>query len=354
IIGLSELFLRTELSRKQRDYINKIEISAKALLGIINDILDFSKIEAGKLGLDEVDFDLTYTLNTLDVMFGELARKKQLSFETRIAPDVLRRVRGDPHRLNQVLTNLLGNAIKFTEAGGVELEVDMALRGEGSWLQFHVKDTGLGMHEDQIAYLFQPFTQADSSTTRRFGGTGLGLSITKKLIELMGGTIQVSSQLGQGSDFHFVLPFGQAACPSEILEIQPVRTTYKMVENAKILLVEDDPLNQVVLKGMFRHFGTEIVLATNGQEALDLLVENHFDIVFMDCHMPIMDGLMACRLWREREASRQLHSVPVIALTALAMTSDREACLQAGMTDFLSKPISLQQLEEVLQRWLYV
>ncbi|MBF0128279.1 MAG: response regulator, partial [Magnetococcales bacterium] len=351
ILGMAELLALSGLTPQQQEQVQVIDDSGKQLIAIINNILDFSKIEAGRLELDVVDFDSARLFNILNRMFGALARKKRLRYESRFGPGLPRMLRGDPTRLHQILTNLLGNAVKFTDAGGVEMEVGMIPRGEGHCLEVRIRDTGVGMDADQIDYLFLPFTQADGSTTRRFGGTGLGLSITKKLIELMGGTIRVSSQPGRGSDFHLELPIALPRAGSG----QPVdlhgNESRKNLDHVRVLLVEDDVLNQVVLSRMFRQLGIEVTLAFNGQEGLDAVEEGRLDVVFMDCHMPVMDGLTACRELRAREARQQRPPLPVIALTAMAMASDREACLQAGMSDFLSKPTTLQGLEEVLLRW---
>ncbi|MBF0179432.1 MAG: PAS domain S-box protein [Magnetococcales bacterium] len=351
ILGMTELLMTAPLAPEQREQLRVIAESGKNLLFIINNILDFSKIEAGKLELEEVDFELHHLVDTLTVMFGELARKKGLTLEKRILPGTLRRVRGDSHRLNQILTNLLGNAVKFTATGGVVLEVETRMDAGGHELRLEVRDTGVGMAPEQIAYLFQPFTQADSTTTRRFGGTGLGLSITKRLTELMGGTIQVTSQPGQGSTFRLLIP---CVLPKALLDPLPPTdaTPAGGVRNARVLLVEDDLLNQVVLKGMLIRCGVTVTVAANGQEALEMLENDRFEMVFMDCHMPVLDGPAAAVRWRAREKELGRPVLPVIALTALATATDRDHCLRAGMSDFLGKPATLGQLEETLRAWL--
>ncbi|MBF0294401.1 MAG: response regulator [Magnetococcales bacterium] len=351
ILGMTELLTTSPLLPEQREQLRVIAESGKNLLFIINNILDFSKIEAGKLELEEVDFELHPLVDTLAAMFGELARQKGLTLEKRLMPGTLRRVRGDPHRLNQILTNLLGNAVKFTATGGVVLEVETRMDGERHELRLEVRDTGVGMAPERIAFLFQPFTQADSTTTRRFGGTGLGLSITRRLTELMGGTIQVTSQPGQGSTFCLRIPFALPKGPMDLLPA-PVTVPTGQVRNARVLLVEDDPLNQVVLKGMLTRCGVTVSVAVNGEEALAMLENDRFEMVFMDCHMPVLDGPSAASRWRARERELGRPVLPVIALTALATATDRDACLRAGMSDFLGKPATLAQLEETLRAWL--
>ncbi|MBF0342268.1 MAG: response regulator, partial [Magnetococcales bacterium] len=355
ILGMAELLSLSPLNDEQREQVEVIQESGRNLIGIINNILDFSKIEANRIDLEEIEFDLTRLIHNQNVMFCEMARKKNLRLETVIAPRTPRRVRGDPHRVNQILVNLLGNAVKFTQAGHVRLTVDWGQEKEKNGLWMRIEDTGSGIDPDKIEELFEPFTQADSTMTRRFGGTGLGLSITRKLTERMGGTIQVSSRLGQGSTFTVFLPMAaevESEASSVSAALLPAAESRK--NSARILLVEDDRLNQRVLRGMFRQCGHEITVAEDGVEAMKLLKIQVFDVVFMDCHMPNMDGLTACRLFRERErqSGATTHPTPVIALTALATPEDRESCLRAGMSDFLSKPTSLHHLQGMLHRWL--
>ncbi|MEZ0315490.1 MAG: ATP-binding protein, partial [Methylophilaceae bacterium] len=353
IIGLSHLCLQTALDEKQRDYVTKVHYSAKALLGIINDILDFSKIEAGKLDLELTDFDLHNCLASVDSLVGHLAREKNLVFDIVVAPDVPKFLWGDALRLRQVLINLASNAVKFTNEGSVHVTVMLKQAHpvqKTVELEFSVKDSGIGLSTEQSAYLFQPFSQADSSTSRRFGGTGLGLAICKRLVEMMSGKLWVESREGFGSDFRFTTHFGLGR---EVIGLD-VRSNDLIDARAhlmgkRILLVEDNPFNQQVAQEILQDVGVSVTLASNGVAALDALAEELFDIVLMDVQMPLMDGY---------EATRQIRSMPalasqcVIAMTANAMAEDRQRCLAAGMDDFISKPIIPDQLYITLAKWL--
>ncbi|MBF0627944.1 MAG: PAS domain S-box protein [Magnetococcales bacterium] len=345
ILGMAELLLLSPVSAEQREYLEVIQESGRSLITIINNILDYSKIEANRMVLEEIDFDPARLMRPLHVMFGELARKKGLSWSMVIAPHTPRLVRGDPHRINQILVNLLGNALKFTATGGVVLRVDWEWSAEPGGLRLSVQDTGPGLEPEKIEQLFEPFTQADSSTTRRYGGTGLGLSITRKLTELMQGSIRVESRPGAGSTFEVFLP------------MQPVGDEAWSARGgrrkaARILLVEPNPLDQTVLRGMFRQCGHEITLATNGEEAMRYLESQSFDAVFLECLSPDRDGLAVCRMIRERERLAGAgKTLPVIVMRALSGSEDHQAGREAGVSDVLAKPITLPQLESMLQRW---
>lgn len=351
IIGLSHLCLQTSLGDRQRDYIAKVHYSARALLGIINDILDFSKIEAGKLDLENADFNLENCLASIDSVAGHLAREKNLRFEILVAPDVPRFLWGDAMRLRQILLNLAGNAVKFTHIGSVVISVSLkdAVQ-ESIVLEFSVHDTGIGISTDQMSKLFQPFSQADSSTSRRFGGTGLGLTICKRLVQMMGGDLSVQSTEGQGSDFQFTATFGigQKVGSNEIHSTEMIYARANLMDR-NILLVEDNPFNQQVAQELLEDIGVNVTLASNGSEALEILTRQPFDIVLMDIQMPVMDGFEATRHIR---ANPELSSQCVIAMTANAMTEDRQRCLSAGMDDFISKPISPDQLYLTLTKWV--
>ncbi|MDD2664773.1 MAG: ATP-binding protein [Dechloromonas sp.] len=345
VIGMADLLLTTGLDDEQREYAGILKDSAGSLLGVINDILDFSKIEAGRMDIEAIDFSLADTIDPACALLELKAREKGLDFRRRIVPGLPDVLHGDPVRIRQVLTNLIGNAIKFTERGEVELEV----AADGDGLRFAVRDTGIGLSAEQIERLFTPFAQGDMSITRRFGGTGLGLSISRRLVEMMGGTIGVSSEPGRGSTFWFRLPLaGGARPPTETgaanggdIGLPPLR----------ILLVEDSPTNQKVADGMLTRQGHHVEIAGNGAEALARLAEADFDVVVMDCQMPVMDGFEATRRLRRSTAVRD-PKIPVIALTANAMQGDREACLAAGMDDYIAKPFTDRELRAALERML--
>ncbi len=351
IIGLSHLCLQTPLNDKQRDYVSKVHYSARSLLGIINDILDFSKIEAGKFDLENADFNLQSNLANIDSLIGHLAREKRLQFNVNIASDVPKFLFGDAERLRQVLLNLAGNAVKFTQSGAITIDIKVNdANNEKVELEFSILDTGIGLSETQMENLFQPFNQADSSTSRKFGGTGLGLAICKRLVEMMSGRLWVESTLGKGSCFRFTAQFGigrefeiNTKPNAEALEAR------SQLKGRSILLVEDNPFNQQVAKELLEKVGVRVTLATNGSEALEQLHDAAFDIVLMDIQMPIMDGFEATRLIRENPA---MSMQCIIAMTANAMVEDRLRCLSAGMDDFITKPITPEMLYQTLAKWI--
>jgi signal transduction histidine kinase/ActR/RegA family two-component response regulator len=362
ILGMTQLLLDTPLDDEQREFAGIVKDSAEALLTIINDILDFSKVEAGKLHIEALDFDVTDTVAQVADVLAVQAAGKGLSFVRDIDPALPRRLRGDPGRLRQVLLNLAGNAIKFTPAGeiGVAVRVDTR-NGDRVSLRFEVRDTGIGIAPEQREKLFQPFSQADASTTRRFGGTGLGLSISKRLIELMGGEIGVESQPGAGSVFWFTLPFappdGAAATAPTAGFALPAMTAISagiappQHRDARILLVEDNPTNQHLALRLLEKRGYRVTVAAHGAAALDLLEREAFDLVLMDCQMPVMDGYEATRRLRSSRTAKNPH-LPVIAMTAHAMAGDRELCLAAGMDDYIAKPIDAARVYATLERHL--
>lgn len=488
ILGMLELVAQTEVNREQKEYIETAQQSAEGLLSIINDILDFSKIEAGRLTLENIPFDLRGVVENVAALFGRQAQAKAVELLCFIPNDVPHYVVGDPTRLRQVLTNLLGNALKFTETGQVVLQVKLAaLHGDDVYLEFEVRDTGIGMREEDLAKLFTAFNQIDASTTRRFGGTGLGLTISRELVELMGGTIEVRSTLGQGSIFRFAVRLGRHArsdnleqqvslrglrilvvddnlthlaivrhyltswgvgvesarsgeeglkklrvaaadtAPFDLVLVdmhmpvmdgmgfvqivkqnpelaktalillsagsfsrpkletmgvaaslaKPIRRT-NLLEvitevvsggdllesqrqrimranktlSAKVLLAEDNVVNQQVAMRMLSKLGVSVELAQNGQEALQKQRSGRYDLVLMDCEMPVLDGYGAADKWRCYEASMGLVRTPIVAMTANAMPGDREACLAAGMDDYIAKPVKLDALRGMLSHWL--
>jgi signal transduction histidine kinase len=367
VLGMAELLLNTQLDERQRTFAEIILSSGKSLLALLNDILDLSKIEAGKLEIQCSDFDLVQVIDELTGILAPHARSKGLALTCEIAPDVPRAVCGPPLRLRQLLTNLVGNAIKFTEKGSVTLKVDAAgslpspppYDAKGACapsrvLRFAVVDTGIGVPLDKQEAIFEKFVQADGSYTRTYGGTGLGLSISKQLAELMGGAIGLKSVPGQGSEFWFTLPFGQVQAASEAPRTEPTPPKIPpppppaaSVCARRVMLVEDNPINQIAIAGMFEELGVEVDVAQNGVEALEALARRDYDVVFMDVQMPVMDGLEATAKIRQGAHAQ----VPVVAMTAHAMEGDREKCIEAGMNDYISKPPSMDDLRGMLEKW---
>ncbi|EGV19769.1 response regulator [Thiocapsa marina] len=490
VLGLLEMLSHERLSAEQRGLVDVAHTSAESLLNVINDVLDFSKIESGRLDFERIPFDLRRLVEDVAGLFTASARSKQLELVCFVPPGLPARVMGDPHRLRQILTNVLGNAVKFSLSGEVALRVDVCAEEAGrSRFSFEISDTGIGMTPEQLARLFKPFVQADGSTTRRFGGSGLGLAISKDLIELMGGDIQVESTFGRGSRFLVRLPFdhqsetaeptdgaglegrrilcvddnatnleilghylqewgvayeavtdgptalerlvraqardrpfeaavldlqmpemdglalarairatpgiaavrlillssggcpepvGEAAETVDLVLSKPVRqgllrdalaqvlVTGRPIPDpgatpildrpmtGRVLLAEDNPVNQQVARGMLMRLGIEADLVENGAEAIERLASGRYDAVLMDMQMPVLDGLGATRHWREREHREGRSHIPIIAMTANAMAADRDACLEAGMDDYLAKPVKIGALRETLRRWLPV
>ena len=366
IIGLSGLALRTELTIKQKDYLNKIETSAQALLSIINDILDYSKIEAGKMDMESVEFDLEDVLKNMSNLIAIKAEEKGLEMLFSVDKDIPYNLVGDPLRLGQVLTNLSSNAVKFTEKGHIVIKIEKAVDNTTSSpndivLNFSVQDTGIGMTPEQISKLFISFSQADSSMTRKYGGTGLGLTISKCLVEMMGGEIKVTSEYGKGSRFSFTAKFGLGAekkektfiCSEEFKGIPKNIEGMDAIRGAKILLAEDNEINQQVARELLEIADFYVTVAKNGRESIDLLInsdpDNPYDVVLMDLQMPEMDGYEATCYIRQELKQKDL---PIIALTAHAMTSEQEKCIQNGMNDYVTKPINAKELYESLIRWI--
>jgi len=356
VIAAADLMAATQLNDEQRELLDTLRLSAKTLLGIINDILDFSKIEAGRMVLETLPFTPTVLVEEVVSIMAPAAHSKGLTVRTELSSSLPHSVAGDPLRLRQILLNFVGNAIKFTACGEVVIRAMRLKKGEGqsAWLRFEVQDTGVGIPPEKQAGIFDAFTQADSSVTRQYGGTGLGLAICKRLVELMGGQIGVYSQPGQGSCFWFEVPLPviQENAPEETTA-QPSGSALNSheLDGVRVLLVEDNPVNQKVAIRMLQKLGCVVELAENGQQALEKLERASYDIVLMDMQMPVMDGLTATRLLRQREQQTGHHQV-VIALTANAMQTDRELCLEAGMDDYLSKPLTLDALQVMLFRWI--
>ncbi|MFM2006471.1 MAG: hypothetical protein RLZZ09_2126, partial [Pseudomonadota bacterium] len=351
IIGLSRLALELDPTPKLHGYLTKLQGAAKGLLVILNDILDFSKVEAGRLEMDSTPFLLPDVLQQVTDLFEERARERGLGLACEVAPDVPAWLIGDPLRLGQVLTNLVGNAIKFTTSGAVRIEVERLGDEPGfARLRFAVRDTGIGIGEEECRRLFEPFTQADGSITRRFGGTGLGLSISQRLVGLMGGEISVTSAPGQGSTFSFQIRLAVAEAGAEPPRVKATPLAVPAtIRGARILLVDDYDLNLEVVQELLERLGFSVVAAENGEQALAMLETEVFDVVLMDIHMPVMDGLETTRRIRR---DRRFATLPVIAMSAAVLPSDQAACAAAGMNDHIPKPVMPEQLLPVLERWL--
>jgi PAS domain S-box-containing protein len=373
VIGMTGLLLETQLDEEQRRFAEVVQFSAESLLTLINDILDYSKIEAGKLELETIEFNPVTTMNDVVELLGFKARDKGLRLDCQAAPGVPTCVQGDPGRLRQIVLNLAGNAVKFTSQGRVGVRVAVESGDlERVTLRFEVEDSGIGISPEGVSRLFAPFSQVDCSTTRKFGGTGLGLAICKQLAELMGGRIGVESEEGKGSRFWFTACFGVPATTrgldgaaaqeapravrGPVLEVRPQLVAEAlpsgMRDTRPLLLVEDNPVNQAVAKGLLKRLGYVMEVASSGREALELLGRNTYALILMDCQMPEMDGFEVTRRIRSGTAGALDPAVPIIALTANAMHGDREICLQAGMDDHVPKPVDARILGEAIGRWM--
>jgi two-component system, sensor histidine kinase and response regulator len=349
IIGMSTLLLDTPLDASQREFAETIHSSSQSLLTVINDILDFSKIEAGRLDIESIETDVRNVVDDVLSTLEYQAQAKGLKLAIDVQEQVPRVAMGDPHRIRQCLLNLMGNAIKFTRHGQVDVAVSAGdLRDGRTMVRFEVRDTGIGIAPESVKSLFHPFVQADSSTTRHFGGTGLGLSIVRGLVEMMGGQVGAHSQPGTGSTFWFVLPMmGVSATASR----KPVSDAHWAARRfrGKVLLVEDNAVNQKVAQRFLERLGCEVELAENGEQCIRAWERGKFDVVLMDIQMPVMDGYTATRVIREKECVDR--HTPIVALTANAMTGQLERCLSAGMDGLLTKPVAIERLREVLDRF---
>ena len=348
VLGMTRLLLEEPLPPQAHRYVELANSSAQSLLGLINDMLDLGKIESGRMEFEHVEFSMGELARELGDLYGLRAREKGLAFDLRLDPGVPEMVMGDPGRLRQVLNNLLSNALKFTEAGLVGLDIHPAPPMQGRvMLGFTVHDTGIGIPREVQEGLFQRFFQADSSTTREYGGTGLGLAIVKQLCEQMGGSVRLQSDAGCGASFRCVLPFAPAAKRAAAPAAQHVPRTAPAPRPQRILVAEDNGTNQIVVKGMLKLVGyADVTLVEDGQQVLDAVERENFDAILMDCRMPVMDGYEAAA--RLRAAGWRL---PIIALTANVSEEQRQKCLAAGMDDFLSKPMEASQLAQMLERW---
>ena len=355
VIGMNELLLQTELTGEQRAYAEQVEQSGEHMLTIINDILDISKIETGHLQLEISEFDLHELIERTCVPAGLDARANGVQLDIQIDPLAPRRVRGDASRVRQVLLNMVGNAVKFTSQGTVAVRARRREGAASDQVLLEVIDSGIGVDPERLEQMFQPFVQADVSTTRQYGGNGLGLAIAKELVELMGGTIGASSELGRGSTFWVELSLPEVAATHSVAAARGDRLVQLSERRsdpnaALVLVVEDSPVNRLVAVHVLERLGFRAHVVNDGREALQALSTQRYDAVLMDCQMPDIDGYEATRELRRRESGGR--HTPVIAMTAHAMTGDRERCLDAGMDDYIAKPVRSQTLNEVLSRWI--
>ena len=347
ILGILDLLIQSDVNSDQKEFLRLAQNSANSLLVLINDILDLSKVESGMLEVESIPFSMFDTVDDSVAFYRSHLQDKKLriSFDTKNDSSVCL---GDPNRVRQILNNLLSNAIKFTSEGRVTISLDSSIEDGQIAYTLKVSDTGIGIAADKVDELFASFTQADSSTTRLYGGTGLGLAICKRLTELMNGTIDAKSQIGEGTTFTVKLKF---PITDQLLTKTKLENDISPVSNhtSQVLLVEDNMVNQVVASAMLKKLGLIVLVANNGQEALDIMNTNSdIKLVLMDCQMPVMDGYEATRSIRSGEAGKAYQNIPVIALTANALTGDREKCIAAGMNDFLTKPIVQENLREAI------
>jgi CheY-like chemotaxis protein/anti-sigma regulatory factor (Ser/Thr protein kinase) len=362
------LLHETPLNPEQREFAQAVQHSGDALLTIINDVLDYSKIEAGHMTVEQIDFDLRSVCDEVRSILQAAVAERGLVMSLKYDATLPQFIKGDPVRIRQVLLNLAGNAVKFTERGTVRIEVS---RLDGAQVKIVVADSGIGITAEQLDRLFRRFTQADSSTTRRYGGTGLGLAISKTLVELMGGTIGAQSDPGTGSMFWITLPLiaarqtqadAKAAEPPAAVPMlvdavaepaaAPSALGAAQLGAARLLLVEDNFVNQRVAVYMLSKLGAQVDVAKHGREAIDMLAKSGYDLVLMDCQMPEMDGFEATRIIRDRSSAVLDHEIPVIAMTANAFPEDRARALACGMNDFLAKPVDRPVLASMLDKWL--
>ncbi len=349
VIGTLQLLSDTKLGAAQQEYVDTAHKSAQSLLTILNDILDLSKIEAGKLNIELIPFDLREIVSELITLHTMTAEEKVIQLYADIDEQLPRVLIGDPTRIRQILANLISNALKFTDKGHVRVKISVVSSDDkNADVRMEVEDTGIGIREDIKDKLFNEFTQADGSTTRKYGGTGLGLAIVRQLVEMMYGQFGVESVTGEGSTFWFMVTLGVSAEQAVRLPLdQEMELKGKL--NGHVLLVEDNPINQMVARKMLEKIGIKTMLAADGQEALNMLEQDEYDAVLMDCQMPVMDGFEATRRIRQHD---QLLKLPVIAMTANVMEGDREKCIEAGMNDYIGKPFVEADLKKTLARWM--
>ncbi|HEX2678494.1 MAG TPA: ATP-binding protein, partial [Polyangiales bacterium] len=350
MLGMTELLQMTDLDAAQRDFADTVARSGNTLLALVNDILDFSKIEAGQLAIEQVRFRLGDLLEEVREMLAVKANEKKLGLESTLSPDMPTWYSGDPTRIKQVLVNLAGNAIKFTHEGKVSISASAIPTGNDVWVvSIAVADTGIGIAREHQSRVFEAFTQADTSTTRRYGGTGLGLAISNQLVHLMGGEIKLTSELNQGSTFTVHIPLPSAEPDDDARGASAPNDSRSF--NGHVLVVEDNQETQSLTRQMLERLGCSVEHAADGREALEKLSHGHsYDLVFMDCHMPGLNGYDATRELRKREQNGT--HTKIIALTASVLPEERQKCLDVGMDDYVAKPFSRKDLQSALERWL--
>jgi len=352
IIGMTDLTLMMELGDEQREYLEIVKSSTQSLLRVLNDILDYSKVEAEKLILEKIPFRLTEIINEVIAVFNPVARQKRLAITTYMGAEVPEILLGDPFRLGQVLSNLIGNAIKFTQQGKVDITITCEQWSkEQCKVKFGIIDTGIGIPANKFDRLFKMFSQIDDSNTRQFGGTGLGLAIAEKLTKLMNGQIWVESKDGEGSEFFFTAIFGVPGVKVAHIDIdhnEPIQ--YKNAELKKVLLAEDDPVSRNMVTIILQKLGFKVIAVENGQQAIEAFAKEKFHVILMDVNMPCLDGYAATAIIRLKEQTLK-YSTPIIAMTAHALQGDREKCLAAGMNDYISKPINFSQAVGLVQKY---
>jgi signal transduction histidine kinase/DNA-binding NarL/FixJ family response regulator len=352
VLGFTELLQTTELTKEQAEYVSAIQKSGKNLLNLINDILDFSKIEAGKTQIDNTEFDLETVVGGIESLMYPVALQKNLEFQVFYRRPLPAKMISDRNCIHQCLLNLTNNAIKFTGKGHVHLIVSAEKRTDGVWVCFEVRDTGVEIPENRQEVIFNPFTQAENSTVRKFGGSGLGLTITRKLAQMMGGSIEASSVAGQGSVFRLFLPAGVVSLDQtqEILA-QPKHSEKHKTESIKysghILVAEDNPANQFLIQAVLTKLGLQVTLAVDGAEAVEKAATASFDLILMDIQMPNLNGFQATQILKKKGVR-----TPIVAMTAHAMEGDRQKCINAGCDDYLPKPVNKNKMIEMLGKYL--
>ncbi len=356
ILGMLELALNEPLDKPQRKRLSIAKNSADALLVLLNDILDLSKIEADKISFESIDFNLKGLVKEIVRLLEQQAIEKNITLSYSFKSDIGKQFRGDSTRIRQAIINLVGNAIKFTRKGGVKVDIIVEKQQQEVYFKCYVTDTGIGISKESQQHIFHYFTQADSSTTRHFGGTGLGLALSQRLVDEMGGKMEVSSELGKGSVFSFILPLEPPKVPVIAQKHPKKKTKKRSIKKLNILVAEDNAVNQIVIEQMLTQLNCNVSIKNNGQLLLDTMINNqqhHYDLIFMDCQMPIMDGYEATKslqeFWQLNVIS---HRIPIIALTANVMLSDKQKCLDSGMDDYLAKPIKMDALSTAIDKWM--
>jgi two-component system, sensor histidine kinase len=352
VIGMLDMALASHAPADQTEELQTAQRCAYSLLALLNEILDLSKIEAGKMTLEKIPFDLRATLDDCIKAQRPMAFQNEVTLSSEVSPDVPEQIVGDPLRVRQIISNLLSNAVKFTEHGSTRLRVDSRCSDSGEFsLEIAVQDSGTGIPADKLPFIFDEFTQADDSVSRKYGGTGLGLAITRRLVEIQGGQIRAESQLGSGTTIYVTLPYQLSVEEDSRLQGSLLEPTPNSLANlARILIVEDNQVNQKVVTAVLRKRGYSIELANDGMEALSKLeTQGSFDLVLMDVQMPVLDGLEATRRIRQE---KRWHDLPIVAMTAHAMNGDRERCLEAGMNGYISKPVHPSHLLNTVDEYL--